>query len=84
VILVLKGQIELKNGEKVHQTELAVFNHDGEKIEFQATEDSIILFLSGEPIKEPVVGLGPFVMNTKEEIEQAFSDYHSGKMAGLS
>ena len=42
-----------------------------------------LLVLSGEPIDEPVVAHGPFVMNTREEIAQAIADYHKGRMGSL-
>ena len=47
-------------------------------------EDSIALMLSGEPIDEPIVGYGPFVMNTKEEIAQATQDFNSGSFGRIS
>lgn len=49
----------------------------------QSLEPTTALFLSGEPIEEPIVGQGPFVMNTAQEIHQAIADYRSGKMGGL-
>lgn len=82
-VFVLKGQIELADGQRASDAELACFNHEGETVEFKAVDDAVVLFLSGQPLGEPVVGMGPFVMNTTEEINQAFADYHSGRMAGL-
>jgi redox-sensitive bicupin YhaK (pirin superfamily) len=49
-----------------------------------AKADSTVLLMSGEPIREPIAGYGPFVMNTKEEINDAMRDYASGKMGHLS
>ena len=56
---------------------------DGYAFSIDATEDSIILVLSGEPINEPIVAYGPFVMNTWEEIEQAVNDVNAGKFGVL-
>jgi quercetin 2,3-dioxygenase len=50
----------------------------------QGKQDSTLLVLSGEPINEPIASYGPFVMNTKQELIQAFEDYKSGKMGHLN
>jgi len=55
----------------------------GQDIEVHAQEDSVALLLSGQPIDEPIVGYGPFVMNTKEEIAQAVQDFNSGKFGRI-
>jgi len=83
-ILVIKGQIKLPSGETVGKAELAVMEREGSDLSFEATENSSILFLGGQPLNEPIVGYGPFVMNTEAEIRQAFVDYQSGKMGKLS
>jgi redox-sensitive bicupin YhaK (pirin superfamily) len=59
--------------------ELLVFAHDGERVELEADEDSHVIILAGEPIDEPVVQYGPFVMNTFDEIRQAMIDVQLGK-----
>jgi quercetin 2,3-dioxygenase len=60
-----------------------VFSQDGEDIKIKALEDSVALLLSGEPIDEPIVGQGPFVMNTREEIDQAISDFNRGAFGSI-
>lgn len=78
-LLVLKGEVIINNGEKLTEGEIASFELKGEIIEIETSIESVFLLLSGEPINEPVVGHGPFVMNTKEEIQQAISDFQNGK-----
>ena len=71
----LRGTL-LVNGESVaRDAQLALFSRDGEDITVEANNDAVFLVLSGEPIDEPVVGYGPFVMNTQAEIVQAFADF---------
>ncbi|GAB7211653.1 hypothetical protein OS31_31630 [Dickeya oryzae] len=55
---------------------------DGDAVVINAAEEAVLLFGYAEPIEEPVVSYGPFVMNTREEIQQAIADYHAGKFDG--
>lgn len=82
--LVIEGSILINGNERVSTDHFALFNKEGETFTIEATEDSVILILSGEPINEPIVPHGPFVMNTKEEIHQAFDDYNNGKFGFLA
>lgn len=86
LIFALRGEAELQGSEQGHlaHRELAVFGRDGTQIQIKADTDARFLILNGEPIDEPVVAYGPFVMNSKEEIEQALRDYSSGKMGHLT
>ena len=83
-LFVASGSIRLPEGESANASELAVTERKGDSIRFEALEDSKLLLLSGEPIDEPIVGYGPFVMNTRAEIQQAMIDYQTGKMGHLS
>jgi hypothetical protein len=75
MLVALRGTL-LVNGESVaRDAQLALFSRDGEDITVEANNDAVFLVLSGEPIDEPVVGYGPFVMNTQAEIVQAFADF---------
>ena len=75
---VVKGAVKI-NGDEVHSHYLVEFNTDGTIIEMKATTDAVLLFGYATPIKEPIVSYGPFVMNTSEEIQQAYADYRAGK-----
>lgn len=75
MLVALRGTL-LVNGESVaRDAQLALFSRDGEDITVEANNDAVFLVLSGEPIDEPVVGYGPFVMNTQAEIVRAFADF---------
>ena len=82
--MVLRGRLRLSDGKEVVAANLPVFSRDGEGVTLEVLEDSTVLWLSGEPIDEPVVGYGPFVMNTEAEIHQAFTDFQSGKMGRIT
>ncbi|WP_413587085.1 pirin family protein [Bdellovibrio sp. HCB274] len=84
MVFVLSGQVRLASGETIGDAEIAVLSRDEEDFTLQATSDAKILILGGEPINEPVVGYGPFVMNSSAEIQQAFMDFNSGKMGTIS
>jgi len=82
-MLVIEGNVKV-NGINAHADHFVLLKNDGEDISIETTEDSIILILSGEPINEPIVAYGPFVMNTWEEIEQAVDDVNAGKFGVLA
>ncbi|MEI8086921.1 MAG: pirin family protein [Paludibacter sp.] len=80
--VVIEGSVEL-NDKIVPFDHFVLFANDGTDIQLKATEDAIVLILSGEPINEPIVPYGPFVMNTKAEIIQAYEDLNNGKFGYL-
>ena len=82
-LLVIEGNVKV-NGINAHADHFVLLKNDGEDLSIETTEDSIILILSGEPINEPIVAYGPFVMNTWEEIETAIDDVNAGKFGVLA
>jgi redox-sensitive bicupin YhaK (pirin superfamily) len=83
-LLFLRGGGLVNDADAVDEGDLAVLDRHGEAVSIEAAADSTILVLSGKPIDEPVVGYGPFVMNTEAEIRKAMEDYRSGRMGSLS
>ena len=83
-ILVIEGEVILNDTEDVPLDHLALFKNEGESFTIKATQNSIVLILSGEPINEPIAAHGPFVMNTREQIIEAFQDYELGKFGELA
>ncbi|MBA2352487.1 MAG: pirin family protein [Burkholderiales bacterium] len=82
VLVVLHGEIEM-DGRKVGPSDTAHFSRDGNSISVRATENTIALLLSGEPIDEPIAHYGPFVMNTSEELQKAVADFNDGRFGAL-
>ncbi|MBU7573563.1 MAG: pirin family protein, partial [Hydrogenophaga sp.] len=81
---VLRGRLRLADGKEVTAAQMAVHSRDGQDVTFEVLEDATVLWLAGEPIDEPIVGYGPFVMNSEAEIHQAFADFQSGKMGRIA
>ncbi len=81
-ILVVDGSITVNESAAPENHYVQLKNEDGE-IRITASKKSLLLVLSGEPLNEPYVSYGPFVMNTEEEIKQAVEDYNAGKFGFL-
>jgi len=69
--------------EQVPTNHFVLFENKGEDFTVEATENTVFLILSGEPINEPIMAHGPFVMNSKAELIQAFDDFNQGKFGYL-
>ena len=82
-LLVIEGSIIVNGVEDVPLDHFALFTNTGDTFTIKASEDSIVLILSGEPLRESIAAHGPFVMNTRQEIMQAFEDYENGKFGEL-
>jgi quercetin 2,3-dioxygenase len=83
-LVVLEGTMQVNGSEAVGEAEVGLFDRAGEGLSIDCVTDTTALLLSGEPIDEPIVGRGPFVMNTWQEIRQAMTDYESGRMGHLA
>lgn len=80
--LVLRGDIQIE-GAQARDGDLVVLDLDSTKASIKTSSPCKLLVLTGEPIDEPIVGYGPFVMNSEAEIKQAFADYQMGKLGSL-
>lgn len=83
LVLVIKGSVRI-NSVEVPTDHAVKFANEGEEFSIEGlSPNSIALILSGEPLNEPIVAYGPFVMNTEDEIRQAIKDYNMGKFGFL-
>jgi redox-sensitive bicupin YhaK (pirin superfamily) len=83
-VLILSGQVLVNGESKAGEGDLAIFERTGNGISVNAKTDAKLLVMGGEPFDEPVVGHGPFVMNSRAEIQQAFEEYQLGRMGELA
>lgn len=81
--LVIEGSININDEGKIPVNHFILFKNEGESFTIEAKEDSIILIISGMALNEPIYAHGPFVMNSRDEIMQAFEDYNLGKFGYL-
>jgi len=82
-VLVLAGTVEIDGHEIAREAQTVILSRDGGGITIEAGGDAKLLMLTGEPIDEPVVAHGPFVMNTVGEIKQALLDFQAGRFGAI-
>jgi len=80
--MIVEGSV-IVNDKTVNADHFVLFSNKGTDISLKATEDSVVLVLSGQSIDEPILSYGPFLMNYKEEIIQAYEDLNNGKFGFL-
>ena len=84
VLAVLSGHVVVNASDPVGPAEVLLLDRDGDSVSLSADADTVMLVLTGEPIDEPIVGYGPFVMNSPEEIRQALTDLRTGHFASVA
>jgi hypothetical protein len=83
ILLVRRGPVSVNGGREVPAEHLVLLGREGESFRVASKGEGRVLVLGGEPIREPVVGRGPFVMNTKAEILRAIDDFERGRFGRL-
>ena len=84
MLVVLNGLVTVNGGRQAGEAEMVLLSPEGRDAHIQVNRDTTLLVLTGQPINEPVVGQGPFVMNTREEIGQAVADLRNGRFGKLA
>ena len=82
-LIVLRGTVLVNGSEVAREAQMITFDRNGHDVLLEANTDATVLLLSGEPIDEPIIGHGPFVMNTRQEIEQAINDFNQGRFGQM-
>ena len=84
MLVVLDGTVQVNGDALLRATQMATFSTEGDRVQVEANGEAKLLLLAGEPIDEPVVGYGPFVMNSQAEIAEAVRDFNSGKFGSMA
>ena len=83
-IVVLSGRVTIGGSQPAGEAEVVLLDRAGSGVTIDADDDAMLLVLTGEPIDEPIVGYGPFVMNSEAEIQQAIDDFNSGRFGRMA
>jgi quercetin 2,3-dioxygenase len=84
MLVVLSGHITVNGSQAMGDAEMVLLSREGGSITLDADGDATLLVLTGEPIDEPIVGYGPFVMNSEDQIRAAINDFNSGRFGQIA
>lgn len=84
VLVVLRGTVQVNGDQIARETQWVQLDRDGTGLEIAANSEAAVLLLSGEPLNEPVIGYGPFVMNSQKEISEAIDDFNGGRFGRMA
>ncbi|WP_116811108.1 pirin family protein [Steroidobacter cummioxidans] len=84
MLVVLDGRVIVNGTQAAGAAEMLLLDRDGQDVAIHADDDAVVLVLTGEPIDEPIVGYGPFVMNSEAEIRQAIDDFNNGRFTQVA
>lgn len=82
-LIVLRGTVQVNGDAIARDAEMVLLDSTGSHVTIEANNDAVLLLLSGEPIDEPIIGYGPFVMNSQEQIAEAIADFNSGRFGSM-
>jgi quercetin 2,3-dioxygenase len=82
-VVVMRGTVQVNDAQLAREATMVLLDRAGRTVRLEASDSAIVLLLSGEPIDEPIVGHGPFVMNTADEIELALRDFRGGQFGRI-
>jgi redox-sensitive bicupin YhaK (pirin superfamily) len=83
-LVVLHGTVQVNDSESLREAQLVILDRDAGEVVLEAISDAALLVLSGEPLNEPIVGYGPFVMNSEAQIAEALDDFNSGRFGRIA
>jgi quercetin 2,3-dioxygenase len=83
-VVVLSGTLRVNDAQLARDAQVVLLERGGRELTLEAHGDAKVLLLAGEPLDEPIVGYGPFVMNERAEIDQAVRDFNEGRFAGAA
>ena len=83
-LAVLSGEVTVNGEKKAREAQIVLLDPAGTGVQVEASHDAVLLVMSGEPIREPIAGYGPFVMNSEAEIRQAITDFNSGRFGQIA